>query len=104
MIPDSDMAEPLTLPLFAAAGAAVPKTQAPARQPSYIRDHRKRLRQRFLQGGAVALPDYELLELVLFRAIPRQDVKTSNPWPGNCLRGSEISITFFLRGRRNCQR
>jgi DNA repair protein RadC len=77
MIPDSDMAEPQTLPLFAAAGAAVPKTQAPARQPSYIRDHRKRLRQRFLQGGAVALPDYELLELVLFRAIPRQDVKTS---------------------------
>ena len=44
-------------------------------QPSYIRDHRKRLRQRFLQGGAAAMPDYELLELVLFRAIPRRDVK-----------------------------
>lgn len=43
--------------------------------PSYIRDHRKRLRERFLNGGADALPDYELLELVLFRAIPRQDVK-----------------------------
>jgi DNA repair protein RadC len=43
--------------------------------PSYIRDHRARLRERFLQGGAEALPDYELLELVLFRAIPRQDVK-----------------------------
>jgi DNA repair protein RadC len=28
-----------------------------------------------MQGGAAALPDYELLELVLFRAIPRQDVK-----------------------------
>jgi len=37
--------------------------------------HRHRLRQRFMQGGAAALPDYELLELVLFRAIPRQDVK-----------------------------
>lgn len=45
------------------------------RLPSYIRDHRKRLRERFVQGGAMALPDYELLELILFRAIPRQDVK-----------------------------
>ena len=43
--------------------------------PSYIADHRKRLRDRFTSGGAAALPDYELLELVLFRAIPRQDVK-----------------------------
>ena len=43
--------------------------------PSYIRDHRKRLRERFRQGGAHAMPDYELLELLLFRAIPRQDVK-----------------------------
>jgi len=45
------------------------------KQPSYIRDHRKRLRTRFMDGGATAMPDYELLELVLFRAIPRQDVK-----------------------------
>lgn len=43
--------------------------------PSYIRDHRSRLRDRFLSGGADALPDYEMLELVLFRAIPRRDVK-----------------------------
>jgi DNA repair protein RadC len=43
--------------------------------PSYIKDHRARLRERFMVGGADALPDYELLELVLFRAIPRQDVK-----------------------------
>lgn len=28
-----------------------------------------------MEGGAAAVPDYELLELVLFRAIPRQDVK-----------------------------
>ncbi len=46
-----------------------------ARLPSYIKDHRARLRARFMAGGAAALPDYELLELVLFRAIPRQDVK-----------------------------
>ncbi len=43
--------------------------------PSYIKDHRARLRQRFIDGGAGAMPDYELLELLLFRAIPRQDVK-----------------------------
>lgn len=49
--------------------------RAPVRLPSYLRDHRKRLRERFMSGGADALPDYELLELVLFRAIPRRDVK-----------------------------
>ena len=43
--------------------------------PSYLKDHRKRLRDRFLAGGAQAMQDYEILELVLFRAIPRQDVK-----------------------------
>ncbi|MDF1726707.1 MAG: DNA repair protein RadC [Sulfitobacter sp.] len=45
------------------------------KQPSYIADHRARLRARFMAGGADALPEYELLELVLFRAIPRRDVK-----------------------------
>jgi DNA repair protein RadC len=37
--------------------------------------HRERLRDRFDQAGAAALSDYELLELVLFRALPRRDVK-----------------------------
>src|SRR5436190_23862913 len=37
--------------------------------------HRERLRRRFRDGGAEALPDYELLELVSFRRIPRLDVK-----------------------------
>jgi DNA repair protein RadC len=37
--------------------------------------HRDRLRARFLQTGGDTLPDYELLELVLFRLIPRRDVK-----------------------------
>jgi len=37
--------------------------------------HRERLRTRFREGGAGALADYELLELVLFRALPRRDVK-----------------------------
>ena len=62
------------MPLFdadEAAGTALPD----GKLPSYIADHRKRLRSRFMEGGAAAMPDYELLELVLFRAIPRQDVK-----------------------------
>lgn len=37
--------------------------------------HRRRLRDRFRKGGADALPDYELLELLLFRALPRRDTK-----------------------------
>ena len=64
----------MSLPLFADSDEAVGHA-LPDRLPSYIADHRKRLRARFLEGGAAALPDYELLELVLFRAIPRQDVK-----------------------------
>ena len=42
--------------------------------PSYV-GHRSRLRERFNSGGADALPDYELLELVLFRTVPRRDTK-----------------------------
>ncbi len=37
--------------------------------------HRNRLRQRFRDAGADAVSDYELLELVLFRAIPQRDLK-----------------------------
>ncbi|MGC1571498.1 MAG: DNA repair protein RadC [Pseudolabrys sp.] len=37
--------------------------------------HRARLRGRFRLAGAEAVSDYELLELVLFRAIPQRDVK-----------------------------
>ena len=37
--------------------------------------HRARLRARFLSGGAAAMPDYELLELALFAALPRKDTK-----------------------------
>lgn len=37
--------------------------------------HRKRLRQRFLSGGADALHDYELLEIILFAAKPMGDTK-----------------------------
>lgn len=61
------------LPLF--EGQEFILTGPKGRLPSYIKDHRQRLRDRFLNGGAAALPDYELLELVLFRSIPRCDVK-----------------------------
>lgn len=41
----------------------------------HFHGHRQRLRERFMVGGGDALPDYELLELVLSQAIPRGDVK-----------------------------
>lgn len=63
------------MPLFAADPDEAVGGVLPGKLPSYIADHRKRLRSRFMEGGAAAIPDYELLELVLFRAIPRQDVK-----------------------------
>ena len=46
----------------------------PAEAPHY-HGHRMRLRERFRGAGPDALSDYELLEMVLFRAIPRGDVK-----------------------------
>ncbi len=39
------------------------------------RGHRQRLRNRFLRVGYLALEEYELLELILFRSIPQRDVK-----------------------------
>ncbi|HVI29003.1 RadC family protein [Hansschlegelia sp.] len=53
-------------------GEASAKKAAPA--PHYL-GHRERLRTRFLEGESDALPDYELLELILFRTLPRGDVK-----------------------------
>ncbi|MBL8570871.1 MAG: DNA repair protein RadC [Phreatobacter sp.] len=41
----------------------------------HFHGHRERLRARFRDAGADTLADYELLELVLFRAVPRRDVK-----------------------------
>jgi DNA repair protein RadC len=48
-------------------------SDAPAR-PHHL-GHRERLRDRASRGGTAALPDYEVLELLLFRSIPRGDVK-----------------------------
>ena len=43
--------------------------------PPHHHVHRERLRERFLEGGSTAIAEYELLELILFRALPRRDVK-----------------------------
>lgn len=56
------------------AGRSDPATKAVADRPDHL-GHRQRLRERFLSGGATALADYELLELLLFPGKPRQDVK-----------------------------
>jgi DNA repair protein RadC len=44
-------------------------------EPAHYLGHRERLRSRLREAGPEAIADYELLELVLFRAIPRRDVK-----------------------------
>jgi DNA repair protein RadC len=46
-----------------------------AEAPPHFHGHRERLRARFMEAGSEALADYEMLELVLFRAVPRRDVK-----------------------------
>ena len=52
-----------------------PPASGVAEEAQHYLGHRERLRERFLKGGGEALADYEFLELVLFRAIPRRDVK-----------------------------
>ncbi len=52
-----------------------PPAPAVAEDAEHHLGHRDRLRGRFMKAGGTALADYELLELVLFRAIPRRDVK-----------------------------
>jgi DNA repair protein RadC len=62
-------------------GAETMASDRNSKQPSeppaspHYHGHRERLRDRFLAGGSGALADYELLELILFRALPRRDVK-----------------------------
>jgi DNA repair protein RadC len=53
----------------------LPRSSADSDSTPYQAGHRRRLRERFLKAGGEALPDYELLELLLFNALPRRDVK-----------------------------
>jgi DNA repair protein RadC len=51
-----------------------PAAAEPDEKPDYL-GHRERLRERLLHGGVAALPDYELLEFLLFGARARGDLK-----------------------------
>lgn len=82
-VPIDVEAEPAFPPRFRPNGRLSPKASAGggmvrgadgAARPHYW-GHRERLRTRFLAGGHKAMPEYELLELLLFNAIPRIDVK-----------------------------
>ena len=52
-----------------------PEKQKSQKPKDHNRNHRQRLRSRFMRAGKQALQDYELLELIMFRAIPRRDIK-----------------------------
>lgn len=56
------------------AGGGLLRDETGAVRPHYW-GHRERLRARFLEGGHQPMPEYELLELLLFNAIARVDVK-----------------------------
>lgn len=68
---------PKSKPKSKGAARAAPggEERAAAKPAPHFHGHRDRLRARFADNGAEALADYELLELLLFRAIPRRDVK-----------------------------
>jgi len=59
---------------MAARGRSQSNDEQPDDEPHYV-GHRERLRERLLEAGASALPDYELLEFLLFAGIPRKDTK-----------------------------
>lgn len=51
------------------------RTPEPKTEKPHFHGHRDRLRQRFREVGGSGLADYELLELFLFRLLPRRDTK-----------------------------
>jgi DNA repair protein RadC len=57
------------------SGKSGESDHGPAAAAPHYHGHRERLRDRFRDAGPDALSDYELLELLLFRALPRRDVK-----------------------------
>lgn len=62
-------------PTQAAKSAPTAAKSAPANAEADYHGHRERLRNRYRDGGDAALADYEILELLLFRLIPRRDTK-----------------------------
>ena len=67
-------AEPRQRPKAAAKATPDGKESPPSPEQHY-HGHRERLRTRFRDHGDTALADYEILELLLFRLIPRRDTK-----------------------------
>jgi DNA repair protein RadC len=69
----------MSLPFAVEDASAQPDLWVVAKRATKVRPHyaghRDRLRERAAAGGLAALPDYEVLELCLFRSIPRGDVK-----------------------------
>ena len=59
---------------MAERGQSQSTNETPDEEPHYL-DHRQRLRARLLEAGVTALPDYELLEFLLFAGIRRGDTK-----------------------------
>jgi DNA repair protein RadC len=55
---------------MAARGQSRSTSETPDEEPHY-HGHRGRLRERLLEAGPSALPDYELLEFLLFAGVPR---------------------------------
>jgi DNA repair protein RadC len=55
--------------------ARLPPAPRTEREKPHYHGHRERLRARFLEGGPDALADYEMLELILFRAFRQGDTK-----------------------------
>ena len=61
-----------SVPSGSKATASQPKASKPK---PHFHAHRERLRDKFTRRGADAFDDYELLELILFQALPRIDTK-----------------------------
>ena len=59
----------------AKAQRGLPGLSEMAGAPPHYAGHRGRLRERLIEAGAESLPDYELLEVLLFANDPRRDVK-----------------------------
>lgn len=67
--------ERLFFPTKATKSAPAAAKSTPANTEADYHGHRDRLRNRYRDGGDAALADYEMLELLLFRLIPRRDTK-----------------------------
>ena len=70
-----DPTEKLAAALQAIPAAAGHNSGEPAAPKPHYHGHRARVRERVLKAGIESLPDYELLELLLFYAIDRLDTK-----------------------------